>query len=278
MRCVQYFKDTNRKQFTTNRSAVGLKTGLCSIFQRYKSKAIHNDKMDVLKCSLVVFNISKIQIESNSQLPRNSYECGYSCVQYFKDTNRKQFTTLLCTCMEKLELCSIFQRYKSKAIHNLFLYVRSKVAVVFNISKIQIESNSQLCVTACITISSCVQYFKDTNRKQFTTRYTVPVIIHQLCSIFQRYKSKAIHNSVSPPASLSAVVFNISKIQIESNSQQFFPWLHCYFSCVQYFKDTNRKQFTTCLHMLTYFGQLCSIFQRYKSKAIHNRLRSSIQG
>ena len=166
-----------------------------------------------------MFNISKIQIESNSQLQRNSYECGYSCVQYFKDTNRKQFTTLLCTCMEKLELCSIFQRYKSKAIHNLFLYVRSKVAVVFNISKIQIESNSQLCVTACITISSCVQYFKDTNRKQFTTVFSMVTLLLQLCSIFQRYKSKAIHNMFTYANLLWTVVFNISKIQIESNSQ-----------------------------------------------------------
>jgi len=40
-----------------------------------------------------------------------------------------------------------------------------------------------------------------------------------LCSIFQRYKLKAIHNSERGEAVISDVVLNISKIQTESNSQ-----------------------------------------------------------
>ena len=91
--------------------------------------------------------------------------------------------------------------------------------VVFNISKIQIESNSQRVVGMPLNETSCVQYFKDTNRKQFTTPgyYWEPVA--WLCSIFQRYKSKAIHNGVDSGSGIISVVFNISKIQIESNSQ-----------------------------------------------------------
>jgi len=41
-----------------------------------------------------VFNLSKIQIESNSQQGCIGDEYGDGCVQSFKDTNRKQFTTL----------------------------------------------------------------------------------------------------------------------------------------------------------------------------------------
>jgi len=91
---------------------------LCSIFQRYKSKAIHNSYLACAMASSVVFNISKIQIESNSQLSYVDNKIKISCVQYFKDTNRKQFTTICCCASFKNALCSIFQRYKSKAIHN----------------------------------------------------------------------------------------------------------------------------------------------------------------
>jgi len=41
---------------------------LCSIYQRYKLKAIHNSPQNVFITGCVVLNISKIQTESNSQL------------------------------------------------------------------------------------------------------------------------------------------------------------------------------------------------------------------
>ena len=41
-----------------------------------------------------------------------------------------------------------------------------------------------------------------------------------LCSIGQRYNLKAIHNQVNEASNLHRVVFNRSKIQSESNSQQ----------------------------------------------------------
>ena len=116
---------------------------LCSIFQRYKSKAIHNAYRSAVNCCNVVFNISKIQIESNSQPVGTLHPGPGRCVQYFKDTNRKQFTTLENVKMTKKWLCSIFQRYKSKAIHNSLYVGINNNFVVFNISKIQIESNSQ---------------------------------------------------------------------------------------------------------------------------------------
>ena len=40
------------------------------------------------------FNISKIQIVSNSQRKTVSFKIDHGCIQYFKDTNCKQFTTL----------------------------------------------------------------------------------------------------------------------------------------------------------------------------------------
>jgi hypothetical protein len=69
---------------------------LCSIHQRYNSKAIHN---------IWVFNLIEIK----------------GCVQYIKDTIRKQFTT------------------DGSMLRSPFIFIR------------------------------CVQYIKDTIRKQFTT-------------------------------------------------------------------------------------------------------------
>ena len=142
-----------------------------------------------------------------------------SCVQYFKDTNREQFTTLWKIHASGTELCSIFQRYKSRAIHNCVSLPVSINRAVFNISKIQIESNSQLVGFINDRKECCVQYFKDTNREQFTTIIKKLKVLKLLCSIFQRYKSRAIHNPALPLLFAFAAVFNISKIQIESNSQ-----------------------------------------------------------
>ena len=192
--CVQSFKDTNRKQFTTVNEYYSFMFQLCSIFQRYKSKAIHNSQSEGTHITEAVFNLSKIQIESNSQHPVTVSSFGKSCVQSFKDTNRKQFTTGKGNGWKSYWLCSIFQRYKSKAIHNTSNFAQKIIIAVFNLSKIQIESNSQLRCNSATKSKGCVQYFKDTNREQFTTQSTI--LCHQilLCSIFQRYKSRAIHN------------------------------------------------------------------------------------
>ena len=44
---------------------------------------------------------------------------------------------------EALKLCSIVQRYNSKANHNRYRGVENLFGVVFNSSKIQFESKSQ---------------------------------------------------------------------------------------------------------------------------------------
>ena len=59
-------------------------------------------------------------------------------------------------------LCSIFQRYNLKAIHNVIACAPVAVIAVFNISKIQSKSNSQLLTPFQGQGNSCVQYFKDT--------------------------------------------------------------------------------------------------------------------
>jgi hypothetical protein len=49
-----------------------------------------------------------------------------------------------------------------KAIHNTNIYPEQSIITVFNISKIQNESNSQQYVESAVTEADCVQYFKDT--------------------------------------------------------------------------------------------------------------------
>ena len=170
--------------------------------------------------SQVVLNISKIQFKSNSQLSALQNQYQRSCAQYLKDTIQKQFTTLRSTTGIRVLLCSISQRYNSKAIHNSLYRCRRDCHVVLNISKIQFKSNSQLMPYFDSTSSSCAQYLKDTIQKQFTTKYPHGHVCSWLCSISQRYNSKAIHNPKGPAAPTGKVVLNISKIQFKSNSQQ----------------------------------------------------------
>ena len=269
---------------------------LCSISQRYNSKAIHNIDALVGTPSTVVLNISKIQFKSNSQ--RTVLPCfgRGGCAQYLKDTIQKQFTTPLPNIGEWCELCSISQRYNSKAIHNGTVDIYIDGIVVLNISKIQFKSNSQQALTFAAPDCSCAQYLKDTIQKQFTTcflltrlryrcaQYLKDTIQKQfttclvkqchkikLCSISQRYNSKAIHNYSSDDKKYIEVVLNISKIQFKSNSQLLLRCWKRHSSCAQYLKDTIQKQFTTESLINSENIQLCSISQRYNSKAIHNK-------
>jgi len=61
-------------------------SGLCSVFQRYNLKAIHNKPGGKRKQNELVLSISKIQSESNSQQAEYEKYLLYSCAQYFKDT------------------------------------------------------------------------------------------------------------------------------------------------------------------------------------------------
>ena len=193
---------------------------LCSIYQRYKLKAIHNSLWAIFSLLKAVLNISKIQTESNSQLAWVSFPKVQCCAQYIKDTNWKQFTTIDDHYAETMLLCSIYQRYKLKAIHNMGVSVLTYAIAVLNISKIQTESNSQRIDNCTGNREGCAQYIKDTNWKQFTTVKHFSSWPAVLCSIYQRYKLKAIHNAVDKTKPKGRAVLNISKIQTESNSQQ----------------------------------------------------------
>ena len=240
-------------------------------------------------------NISKIQSESNSQLPGADALFLDGCDQYFKDTIWKQFTTVPAWLYSLLMLWPIFQRYNLKAIHNRIWAIFSLSLAVTNISKIQSESNSQLFASNLFIRFSCDQYFKDTIWKQFTTRplrvracdvlwpifqrYNLKAIHNYnwekdswavLWPIFQRYNLKAIHNYLNHGLNVQNAVTNISKIQSESNSQQHWLYLFVNLRCDQYFKDTIWKQFTTANNFLSSLSKLWPIFQRYNLKAIHN--------
>ena len=59
---------------------------VCSVFQRYNLKAIHNSRCWDTAFNGGVLSISKIQSESNSQLNMVLPLLGAGCAQYFKDT------------------------------------------------------------------------------------------------------------------------------------------------------------------------------------------------
>ena len=141
-----------------------------------------------------MFIMSKIQIESNSQPNFSNLLLTQRCVYHVKDTNRKQFTTVLKRWKFRKWLCLSCQRYKSKAIHNYVRHGKDRKLAVFIMSKIQIESNSQQPETLINLSLGCVYHVKDTNRKQFTTVLCMQIIFYELCLSCQRYKSKAIHN------------------------------------------------------------------------------------
>ena len=148
--------------------------------------------------------------------------------------------------------------------------IKTSFPVVFNTSKIQFKSNSQPFMLIVFLPVCCVQYLKDTIQKQFTTPTLMAVVETMLCSIPQRYNSKAIHNIEQELPEEKDVVFNTSKIQFKSNSQLESVLEKSLKGCVQYLKDTIQKQFTTSRLCEGLGRSLCSIPQRYNSKAIHN--------
>ena len=142
---------------------------LCSILQRYDTRAIHNIRINFDFYKVAVLNTSKIRYKSNSQPDGVTYAEIGSCAQYFKDTIQEQFTTLANSVRSMLMLCSILQRYDTRAIHNQYQTSKKWGVAVLNTSKIRYKSNSQQGGYFCGFPSSCAQYFKDTIQEQFTT-------------------------------------------------------------------------------------------------------------
>ena len=87
---------------------------------------------------------------------------------------------------------------------------------------------------------------------------------------------KAIHNSRTRLLANNVTVLNTSKIQNESNSQRLSILISLQSYCAQYVKDTKWKQFTTSCSGWYNCCLLCSIRQRYKMKAIHNKKSAPI--
>ena len=104
-------------------------------------KGNHNKCPDTWSLNLVVFNISKIQNERKSQRAHRSVCQWTSCVQHIKDTKWKEITTSRCIDNCKHLLCSTYQRYKMKGNHNCACVFCLISIVVFNISKIQNETD-----------------------------------------------------------------------------------------------------------------------------------------
>ena len=120
-----------------------------------------------------------------------------------------------------------------------------------NMSKIQSESNSQQDSLQGKGLRGCDQYVKDTIWKQFTTSHILTFLHIKLWPICQRYNLKAIHNAMFGLDPTTTVVTNMSKIQSESNSQQYKHKAHRVGCCDQYVKDTIWKQFTTSVAKAT---------------------------
>ena len=182
-------------------------------------KAIHNTSRFNSSIVKTVFNTTNIQNESNSQLDTPEHLILDDCIQYYKYTKWKQFTTGYCCITSVVVLYSILQIYKMKAIHNGKLGGSLAGLTVFNTTNIQNESNSQRIIKTIYKIRNCIQYYKYTKWKQFTTKRTV---VHHLGN------------------------------------------------CIQYYKYTKWKQFTTYLICNIINKRLYSILQIYKMKAIHN--------
>ena len=157
-----------------------------------------------------------------------------------------------------------------RPIHNLDDILNVVIKVVFNMSKIQNETNSQQFSIQPYKHPSCFQYVKDTKWDQFTTFSFRLTQIALLFSICQRYKMRPIHNSRRQSVIRFLVVFNMSKIQNETNSQQIGTLKRKNPCCFQYVKDTKWDQFTTCGLNEIKRSLLFSICQRYKMRPIHN--------
>ncbi len=116
--CDSSRKNTNWKQFTTVRRPCYRHPLLWFLTQKYKLKAIHNENAFGKEFTDLVIPHAKIQIESNSQPRLYVGVICVTCDSSRKNTNWKQFTTILWYIPHTLDLWFLTQKYKLKAIHN----------------------------------------------------------------------------------------------------------------------------------------------------------------
>ena len=131
----------------------------------------------------------RYKFESNSQ--QDIIVCNVSncCFQYDEDTSSKAIHNSSFRRATSARLFSIWRRYKFESNSQLPIPLKIPFIVVFNMTKIQV-------------------------RKQFTTRFIRLRLLWCCFQYDEDTSSKAIHNSINLTFQLSAVVFNMTKIQV----------------------------------------------------------------
>ena len=103
-----------RKQFTTDLLLMPTARLLFSIWRRYKFESNSQQLPCFSVFSLVVFNMTKIQVRKQFTTNRFISDAYHGCFQYDEDTS-------------------------SKAIHNVSISLKISLQVVFNMTKIQVR-------------------------------------------------------------------------------------------------------------------------------------------
>ena len=294
-RCVKDRQITNWKQFTTRGLFNAVKEVVCQrasnhklkgihnlpplmpiavrVCQRssnHKLKAIHNRAAREARREIGVSKIVKSQIESNSQRARsNAIFIGW-CVKDRQITNWKQFTTGSMPIEVNNSVCQRSSNHKLKAIHNC--YNKHKQLMSWCVKDRQITNWKQFTTDLQNRISRyrCVKDRQITNWKQFTTLPCAYLLCPLVCQRSSNHKLKAIHNCILVFLLNLIGVSKIVKSQIESNSQLRLITAFYDSGCVKDRQITNWKQFTTVLHKLFEWDEVCQRSSNHKLKAIHN--------
>ena len=139
-------------------------------------------------------------------------------------------------------------------------------------TKIQKESNSQHFRQVSYRFRGVVTYDKDTKRKQFTTGVALPYRKEGCCDLWQRYKKKAIHNTLCARSPRLGGVVTYDK---DTKRKQFTTRMRAagmnpevLWPMTKIQKESNsQRRSMTCRQTV----RCCDLWQRYKKKAIHNQ-------
>ena len=191
-RCFQYDEDTSSKAIHNNDPNNGPVVGLFSIWRRYKFESNSQPLQSSYLQKCVVFNMTKIQV-------------------------RKQFTTQPLSTLLRVQLFSIWRRYK-------------------------FESNSQRFFNCRVKFHCCFQYDEDTSSKAIHNRLTTSIALSVLFSIWRRYKFESNSQLLQVVRKTVDKLFSIwRRYKFESNSQQCFRHGLAPARCFQYDEDTSSK-------------------------------------
>ena len=169
----------------------------------------------------------------------------------------------------KLWQISEFQR--TKAIHNILLWIKNDLIAVTNIwisknksnsqhglicmwlkdavTNIWIsknKSNSQHAIISYNILEGCDKYLNFKEQKQFTTYKSNKKKWISLWQISEFQRTKAIHNIQTYLDIKATAVTNIWISKNKSNSQLWWHRWHHDYCCDKYLNFKEQKQFTTC--------------------------------